>query len=236
MNAYYTLNNGCRLETFLWNDILKDDTFRETIEVTPIYGKKRGRTCKKKMFKDKRGVYIIWNKNKVYLNEYDFLTAEKLIAKIEKGKALNDRWYVSDDEILATFLKETNKIGIVIDMPAYDMVCPQLGIGFVGNKEYSVLCIPTEKQYSKPDWAYKFTLECECEDLRRYIPSRHFYFSDFCSFVKQGLADIVLKEEFKKDIEQKHAKQIEEENRLRNKVAKLFGKKVQKERLTLIHL
>ena len=68
-----------------------------------------------------------------------------------------------------------------MDMPAYDMVCASLGFGIVGENEQTVLCVPTEKQYEKSYWYYKFTVECECEALRQYIPCQHFYFSDFCS-------------------------------------------------------
>lgn len=234
MNAKYTINENCRLEIFLWSDVMEGKTYREFIEVTPIYGDKRGRKCNKRLQKDEIGIYIIWNDNKIYLDQFNYMPLEVLISKINEGKEKNDRWFVWDDDILATFLKETNKIGVVLDMQAYDMVCPQLGIGFVGEREYSVLCVPTEKQYDKNSWHYKFTLECECEELRKYIPYRHFYFSDFCSLVKSGHVNIVVKEDFKKNMIEKYKEQEKEEKKFSNKVAKFFGKKKEKEQLTLI--
>ena len=54
MNTYYTLNNGTRLEVFMWDDFFENDICRGFAEVTPlfdgkIYGGKRGKECKKKL-------------------------------------------------------------------------------------------------------------------------------------------------------------------------------------------
>lgn len=234
MKTFYTLKNGCRLETFMWEEMLRNETYRGTTEVIPIYGERRGRKCNKKLYSDDRGIYIIWNGENVYLNEYDYMSAEELIEKLEEGKKRGDRWCVYDDEICETFLRETDKIGVVLDMPVFEVVVPQLGIGLTGSTEVSVLCIPTEKHYTQSRWSYKFTLECENEELRRYIPSRDFYFSDFCSFLKSGIAQLVIKDEFKKETEEKYAEREERKNTIRYKIAKIFGRNENEEKLTLI--
>lgn len=235
MNMYYKLDNGCHLEIFLWSDVAEGETFRKTIEVTPFYGKTQGRSCKKELFKDDHGVYIIWNSKKIYLNEYSYYGVNELISEIEKSKIENSTHYVSNDEILATFIKCHNEIGVVLDMPAFDFIFPSFGFGSVGNKEYTVLCVPTEKHYKTTNWFYKFSLECECEELRKYIPYRDFYFSDFCSLVRQGIITIVEKDKFKKEIIEKHRIQTLDQNRLRNRIARLFGKEKTYEKLPLIH-
>ena len=98
-----------------------------------------------------------------------------------------------------------------------------LGFGIVGDNEQTVLCVPTEKQYAKKDWHYKFTAECEYEPLRQYIASRHFYFSDFCSFLKAGHAKLVVKDEFKKKV-QNYIEVVEQEKKNKSyKVKKFFG-------------
>ena len=63
MNTYYTLKNGTRLEVFMWEEFFENDTWRGFAEVTQlfdgkIYGGNRGRECKKKLFKDDKGIYI----------------------------------------------------------------------------------------------------------------------------------------------------------------------------------
>ena len=229
MNTYYTLKNGTCLEVFMWDDFFENDTWRGYAEVTQlfdnkIYGGKRGKECKKKLFKDDNGIYIVWDSQKVYLNDFDYDTVEVMVKRIAECVEKNDRWLVSDDEILATFIKDTDNVGIVMDMPAYDMICASLGFGIVGDNEQTVLCIPTERQYAKKDWHYKFTAECECESLRQVISSRHFYFSDFCSSLKCGHAKLVVKDEFKQRVQEYIEKKEQEKKTKTYQFKKFFCK------------
>ena len=229
MNTYYTLKNGTRLEVFMWDDFFENDIWRGFAEVTQlfdgkIYGGKRGRECKKKLFKDDKGIYIVWDSQKVYLNDFDYDTVEVMAKRITECVLKNDRWLVSDDEILATFIKDTDNVGIVMDMPAYDMICASLGFGIVGDNVQTVLCVPTERQYAKKDWHYKFTAECECEVLRQMISSRHFYVSDFCSSLKSGHAKLVVKDEFKQKVQSYIEKKEEEKKTKTYQFKKFFGK------------
>lgn len=228
MNTYYTLENGTRLEVFMWGDFFDNDIWRGSADVTPlydnkIYGGHRGKECKKKLFKDEKGVYIVWDKQKIYLNDFDYEPVEVMSARIAECVEKKDRWLVSDDEILATFMKDTDNVGLIIDMPVYDIICAPLGFGITGDNEQTVLCVPTERQYEKHRWEFKFTAECEREDLRAYIPSRHFYFCDFCSFLKSGNAKLVHKTKFKKEMEKKLKEKVEMESKTSYKVKKFFG-------------
>lgn len=228
MNTYYTLNNGTRLEVFMWDDFFDNDTWRGFAEVTQlfdgkIYGGNRGKECKKKLFKDDKGIYIVWDSQKVYLNDFDYQPVSVMAKLVAECVEKNDRWLVSDDEILATFLKDTDNVGVVIDLPAYDMVCGSLGFGIVGDNEQTVLCVPTERQYSKKNWHYKVTMECDLEPLRQYIPSRHFYFSDFCSFLKSGHAKLVERNEFKQRVQVYVEKCAAERDTKTYKIKKFFG-------------
>ena len=228
MNTYYTLNNGTRLEVFMWDDFFDNDTWRGFAEVTQlfdgkIYGGNRGKECKKKLFKDDKGIYIVWDSQKVYLNDFDYQPVSVMAKLVAECVEKNDRWLVSDDEILATFLRDTENVGVVIDLPAYDMVCASLGFGIVGDNEQTVLCVPTERQYSKKNWHYKVTMECDLEPLRQYIPSRHFYFSDFCSLLKSGNAKLVERNEFKQKVQEYVEKCAAERDTKTYKIKKFFG-------------
>lgn len=229
MNTYYTLKNGTRLEVFMWDDFFENDTWRGFAEVTQlfdgkIYGGNRGKECKKRLFKDDKGIYIVWDSQKVYLNDFDYDTVEVMVKRIAECVEKNDRWLVSDDEILATFMKDTDNVGIVMDLPAYDMVCASLGFGIVGDNEQTVLCVPTERQYDKNNWHYKLTMECEMEALRQYIPSRHFYFSDFCGSLKSGYAKLVVKDDFKQRVQAYIERKEQEKNTKAYQIKKFFGK------------
>ena len=235
MTVSYTLDSKTRLEVFLWGDIIKGETYRKVVEVVPVYENNRGRKCNKKLFEDDNGVYILWNNKPVYLNEYDYYTAEQLIDKLEEVRG-NIDVFLSDSDICATFIKESDKIGIVLDMPAFDIRVPELGIGFTGGKRYPTLVIPTERQYKKHEWFYKVSLECESTELREYIPYNNIYFCDLASFLRSGHAKLVLREPFKKEIAQKYKVQKRQQKSLKRKIGKLFGKKYEYEQLPLIGL
>ncbi len=227
MNTYYSLGNGKRLEIFMWDDFFENDIWRGTADVVildgPIYGGERSKEFKKTLFKDENGIYILWDDDKIYLNDFDYDSVEVMASRLAECVEKNDRWLVSDDEIIATLIKDTENVGLVADMPVFDMVAASLGFGFLGEHEQTVLCVPTERQYSKHSWKYKFTLECECESLRKYIPSRHVYASDFCDMLKEGHAKLVVKNEFKARLD-KYIKMKEAEQKGKFfKVKKFFG-------------
>lgn len=223
MNTYYNTANGTRLEVFMWGEFFDNHDFRKVAEVTPIYGNVRGKECKKNLHKDERGLYIIWDRNKVYLNDFHYDSASVMSKRIAECIEKKDRWLVSDDEICATFMKDTANIGLIIDMPAYDIVSKQLGFGLVGDNECTTLCVPTEKMYKKKDWFYKFTAECDCIKLREVIPYKHFYMSDFCSLLKSGHVKLVDKNEYIAEMQAKEKAKKAEEKLFANRVKKFFG-------------
>ena len=230
MRATYVLSTGKEIEIFLWEDFLKNENWRGFAEVTPIYKNTRGRECKKRLYNSNKGLYIIWDGEEVYLCDYKYMPVEELCIALEN----HNENYVFNDTVLATFLKDTENVGIVIPMKAYDTVIPQLGFGIVGEREYEVLCVPTEHRYEKERWHYKITLECECEELRKFIPSKSYYFNDFVSFLRTGYAKLVVKDSFKEEVYRKQKEQKKNEKKFSYKIAKLFGKKTQNENLPLI--
>ena len=140
--------------------------------------------------------------------------------------AREKRWVpYFDDKLFATIMRDTENVGIVFDMPVYEAIMPQFGIGLTGDKEVKTLCVPTEKHYQKYSWGYKFSIEPANKDYRDRIASRDFYFSDFASMVMSGNIDIVVKKDF-----------IDEQKRIaeykptfKEKVLNIFGKKEEKE-------
>lgn len=188
MLANYTLKSGEKISIFMWSDFFDEEAYRGTAEVF-TYNEKGQRNDKEfstLLYKDDGGLYIIWKGEKIYLNKFDYLPYETLMAKIAEGKRMNDRWFVSDDEILATFMKESEKVMVFASMPVYEIVTP-FGFALCGNKELEVPCRLSTVQYPKTRWGYKITLEPITEELRNICAKEHYYFSDFCSMLKSDI-------------------------------------------------
>ena len=224
MEAMYTLKSGVKLTTFLWADLSRKETWREVIEVQRIKNNKRCKACKKKIFKDSHDIYFVWDGQKVYINDYDYMPVTELVKFIEDAR--EKKWVpYFEDKLFATIVRDTENVGIIFDMPVYEAIMPQLGIAFTGDKEVKTLCIPSEKHYKKSSWGYKFSLEAANDDYRGKIASRDFYFSDFTSLIMSGNAEIVVKNDF-----------LEEQRKIANykptfkeKVMRFFSKKEEKE-------
>lgn len=221
MYTYYSISPTTKLQVFMYSDLLDSKLLHRDIEVTAIYNTKLGKPCNKKLFWDNNEVYIIWNRKRIYLNQFDYDTVDIMSEKIDNYINNNGK-YISDDEICATFLKDTDNLGLIVELPIYESAILPLGIKFTGNTTHKVLCVPTEKQYKKNNWYYKFTVECENSKYRELVPSHHFYFSDFCSLLKSGQAKMVNKDNFKKMILEENHKKMIEKQKFSNKIKTLF--------------
>lgn len=195
-------NNGNRLEYYLWDDIAEGRTIREVIEVEHIYkGQRQGRRSRKKLFKDANGVYIVWNKTKVYLNDFDYDPIDTLVARINKGVADKNRWSVFEEEMLATFLKETDKVGIIYDAPVIDTIVPIIGVAMYSDRTTPTLCVLSEKEYKKSNWDYKITLLPENEQVRKSVIANTLYTSDMWSMIMAGIIKVVNLDKYKAERE-----------------------------------
>lgn len=223
MDTRYTLSNGEQISCFFWPDFFENDDWRQFADISLIIDGHKGDEVKVPLQRDDNGLFIVWNNEKVYLNNFDYEPVEVMAKRIQEGVDANDRWMVWDDEIWATCVKDSDNIAFVMDMPAYDMVMKKFGIGIVGDNEMTVLCIPTERGYTKDRWHYKITVECDCEQLRHYIASRNFYFSDFCSLMKSGHIKMVHRDQFKSEKRQELAQYQANQKKLFERVKNFFG-------------
>lgn len=204
MNAYFTLKDNTKLNIYVWSDFLENKNWRGFVDVCLVDANGHsGEEFETPVYNDEQGVYIIYNGEKVYLNNYDYLPYEQLMEKIAECVEKKDPWICRNDDILATFMKESEKVGIVGNMMMYDFIIPEFGIGITSDKKMEVLVIPTEKHYKKSEWHYKFTMEPEDESLQGIVASQDIYFSDFCSALKKGIFRLVDKKEYKQRNENK---------------------------------
>lgn len=224
MNTYYTLKNGSKICLFMWEDFLENKIWREYAEVYSIHdGVRSKRYSKKKLFKDEKGIYIVWDSQKVYLNDFDYTPYNELIKKVNQSVEKHDRWYVMEDEIWATFYKESEKVSIVTELPVYDTIIPMMGIGLYSDKTVPVLTKLSFNQYSKKNMHYKITLTPENEKLLGYVASQSYYFSDFCSMLFSGIFTLVEREKYKDELKKKLLEE-EEREKSKGKVQKFFDK------------
>jgi hypothetical protein len=222
MHVQYTISNTTKLEIFLKNNMFSITTCDEFINVSPIYNGKYGKSCIKKVKTDNEGLYIVWNRTKVYLKNFDYNSVAIMSQKIEQY-AKEHLSYISDDEIYATFFRDTDNVGLVVNMPIYETIFSQLDIKYTGDKVCKVLCVPTEREYSKDNWGYKITLECENKEYHSLIPSHNFYFSDLCTLLKLGNIKLVDKNSFKKIILEENKKRKIEEKKISYKIKSFFN-------------
>lgn len=202
MYAFYTLKDNTKLGIFLWSDFMENKLIREFAEVDVLdenYQWTEEQNLMLPLCTDPRGVYVEYNGQNVYLNDFDYIPYEKLMQKIQECIDKDELWLVSNDQILATFLRESDKVGIVGNLPVLDTILPGMRLGMLySGKEMNVLTVLTEKRYKKPDWHYKVTLMAEDESLRGIVVSQNVYFSDLCSLLKSGHYRLVNIDEYKR--------------------------------------
>ena len=223
METRYTLSNGEQICCFFWPEFFENDAWRGSVSVTPAKNYKESTTVQVPIACDDGGIYFIYHDEKIYLNNFDYEPVEVMAKRIQAGVDARDKWLVWDDEIWATFIKDSENLAFVIDMPTYDMVMQQFGIGITGDDEVTVLCVPTEKVYTKDRWHYKITVECDNEQLRHFVSSRNFYFSDFCSLLKAGHIKMVHRDQFKDEKRQELAQYQANQKKLFEKIKTFFG-------------
>lgn len=227
MNTFYTLKSGNVISVFMWDDFLENETVRGYAEVTIVSsGIRADKSKRAKLFKDEKGIYIVWESQKVYLNDFDYMPYVKLMEKVQQGVQNQDRWAVRKDDVWATFMKESEKVYVVCEMPTFDSIIPSLGFGITSDNYAEVLCVLSEKRYTKQQWSYKISLTCENEMLRYYVPNHDFYFSDFVSMLMSGQIRLVEKEKYIEEVQQKVEKQKIEDAKFCNRAKKFFKKSV----------
>lgn len=190
MRANYNVN-GKIITAYLFDDMLSKDGFpRKTIEV---YRGKSGNTIKKNLHKDENGSFFYWDNEKVYVKNYEYLSAEELVEYVKNARENGD--WVNEDTILATLLNESDKLNVVYPLPKIDMVVPFLGISICGTKTQETVCKFTEEKYKKDQWHYKVSLAPVDENMNMSVVSRHPYFSDLCSEIRTGRVELRLAQE-----------------------------------------
>ena len=197
MYATYTAPNGTTLTGYLYSDLMEGKEFRDEFIIEKINGNRINHQISKKLYKDdKLGLFFKWhdkdkpyrnNGYNIYLNDFNYTSASELLDKLVK----DDECYVSEDEILASFIKESDNFRFILDMPVMEIILPSMGLYLNSGDYEKTICKLSEYKYPKSKWGYKISLVPVSEDEIK-IGSRTFYFSDFVSMIKTGRVEIML--------------------------------------------
>ena len=125
------------------------------------------------------------------VDDYLYDDIDTMISRVEKAQESKDRWAVRECELLSTFIKESSKIGVEMEVPVYDLIFP--GIGVRGNSGSTVTTLMElyENRYTKDDWHYKIEFRVVDKNIRPYVGVESYYFSDFASMLLQGMFKLV---------------------------------------------
>ena len=116
MDTRYTLSNGEQISCFFWPDFFENDDWRQFADISLIVDGHKGDEVKVPLQRDDNGLFIVWNNEKVYLNNFDYEPVEVMAKRIQEGVDANDKWMVWDDEIWATCVKDSDNIAFVMDI------------------------------------------------------------------------------------------------------------------------
>lgn len=179
MRRTYTLKNGEKLYTFC-----------SKYGGVTVYDKEVGGNEVAVLEKHKREdgtIYFKYNGEIIEYDSFDHMTFDELLSKVEQGIKNGNRWEVYEDEALATIMRETDRVGFVMEVNCFDVVVPQFGFGVRSDRnKIKALMIPFEERWKKDDWHYKIELCAENEATREATGYETMYFSDLWSGVMSG--------------------------------------------------
>lgn len=190
MLAKYNLKNGETIEIFFVGDYLKEKTWYQDCEVYFFKNNKK-KTAHKKIFTENNHLYILWDGQKVFLTDFNYLSAKDLVEYI--NSTLNDEsTFLNEDIILSTLYKESEKLKVLAPI---DKIIVKSFFGLTISTHQSeeiVECKFIEDQYDKSQWNYKIEF-APIKQNESYIYSKErMYFSDFVSSIRQKDIKLVL--------------------------------------------
>lgn len=207
MYAKYKMKTGEIVTCFLWEDMLDSDKhFLRTNETYTVNNKEEHLDI---LFDENtHKKYFIYKGEKKYFDDFEYPHYEDLLKDIKS---------YPDNEILACFLKESEKICIVNKTNKVDTILPFVGLSMCdGEKTVNTIMIPKEDgKYKKSNWHYKIEFTNIFETMNNFCSSCTYYFSDFCDLLKSGVIKLEEKDSFLTSVEtfrDTYIAQVQKEN------------------------
>lgn len=215
MRANYTMKNGDIVKIFLYNDMLdSQNAFLRTNATYQINNEKKEKHLDIFFDEKLKKKYFQLKGERKYFDDFDYIPYEELVSQIKSG---NINAWLEYDKILATFLREPEKICVLLDTDIPDTILPNFGISMCGNNRIRTIMVPyLEGRYKMSDWHYKISFTSVFEPLRNISTYSTYYFPDFSSLIRDGHIELVNKEDIMKELEeyqQRYLKQITKEKK-----------------------
>ena len=188
MDAYFRLKNGEKITAYLWSEFFTNDFSRGEISVHTINKDGIWSSDEKvvPLKEDDKGAYFIWKDEKFYIKDYladdVFTMSKRLMECVEK----QDRWLVKEDEVLATLMRYSEDVVIIMELPCYETIISEMGVALMGDKTRAVGCVLDDTRYSKYEWKYKVGIVPNDFIDKATVSGRTMYFSDFVSALTSG--------------------------------------------------
>lgn len=178
MNRRYTLKSGEVIDCW-YNDLGSIEVYTD---------KRRSNGVRFDFDSQETDPTFEWHGETVHINDFDYQPVDTLLERIQHGIDTKNYWEVSQEEALATIMKDTDNVGFVMDIDCFDTIIPGLGFAFKSNHggKIRALLIPFEDRYKKKDWHYKIELHAENEKVRELTGRECTYFSDIWDAVRRG--------------------------------------------------
>lgn len=206
MTTYYNLANGGKVSIFFWDDYYTNKGLfhiETSLNEYDAQGQIKKALCVKypkdglvalthevRVREDEDGVkYIMWGGERINLEDWHYHNLSVLIDEIQWCVDHKDRWFVMEDIILASLMKQSDKFGVQIQAEKFSAIIPEMGIALSSGEttEEWITYIPKLEPLRKvEDWHYKIKLQPQKKEDRYKYRSEDYYFSDFCSMLKSG--------------------------------------------------
>lgn len=196
MNRTYTLKGGVKINTFYsrYSGLTEYDANGNEVAHYNIH-----------YLDDKR---VVYRKGEViYLDNFDYTPLSEMINKLNQCVEQKDRWIISNDEVLATFIHEKDKLGLVSTVENLGRRCVYWGdTGVTLEDSDEVLLVPFEDEYTIEDWHYKMEFRALDPVVHESVRGIRTYTDDIIDMIKMGIYRVVDKDEYLKE----HPMQVEE--------------------------
>lgn len=151
----------------------------------------------KKVSSDDSGLFINWKGTRVYLKDFKFMTTKELIEKMKTQ-------YVSDDEILATMLRDKADFGIVTKFTTHTEASAarmrEYGCPVNLMKQTQLHGRFDERSHSSRYWHNEISFMPKQEKYRKEVQTATYSLSNFCFYVREGSIRIYSISEYADDM------------------------------------
>jgi hypothetical protein len=174
---YYKYKCGNEIiEVWVWSD--------DRPELT-VYDNKTNKSFKRSIREDEKGKFFMWNKNKIYLNDWIRISMKELKEKIDRNE-----FVISDDLCQAILSDGIDNVRFIVPLNVVSL--RMFGITMYDNSEFKdTLCKIEEGWNREVRQNYKLTL-VPVEPDETVERSREFYISDMIQLIQEGIIKIIL--------------------------------------------